>query len=89
MLYPCILCIALLMDLFILCVCELVWETIQNMFGCGCYFLLNVMEVFIVGGGALLDRLCMVFKEMCVLLCIGSQGATLFMFLYVESDLLI
>ena len=29
--------------------------------------LFNVMEVFSVGGGALLDRLCMVFQGMCVL----------------------
>ena len=29
--------------------------------------LLNVMEVFSVGGGALLDRPCMVFQKMCVL----------------------
>ena len=29
--------------------------------------LLNVIEVFSVGGGALLDRLCMVFQSMCVL----------------------
>ena len=29
--------------------------------------LLNVMEVLRVGGGALLDRLCMVFQRMCVL----------------------
>ena len=29
--------------------------------------LLNVMEVFRVDGGALLDRLCMVFQIMCVL----------------------
>ena len=29
--------------------------------------LLNVMDVFSVGGGALLDRPCMVFKIMCVL----------------------
>ena len=28
--------------------------------------LLNVMEVFNVGGGALLDRPCMVFQRMCV-----------------------
>ena len=28
---------------------------------------LNVMEVFIVGGGALLDRSCMVFQIVCVL----------------------
>ena len=30
-------------------------------------FLSNVMEVFSVGGCALLDRLCMVFQRMCVL----------------------
>ena len=29
--------------------------------------LLNVMEVFSVGGGVLLDRPCMVFQIMCVL----------------------
>ena len=29
--------------------------------------LLNVMEVFDVGGGALLDKPCMVFQRMCVL----------------------
>ena len=35
------------------------------MFGCGCYFvkLLNVMNVFSVGGGALMDRPCMVFPK--------------------------
>ena len=52
MLYHCILSVALLMDLFVLyaaCltvfdrVCELFGEIIHNMFGCGCYF---VMEVF-------------------------------------------
>ena len=51
MLYPCILCVTLLMDLFVFCV--------------AC--LLNVMDVFSVGGGALLDRPCMVFQRMCVL----------------------
>ena len=29
--------------------------------------LLNVMEVFSVGGGTLLDRACMVFHKLCVL----------------------
>ena len=44
MLYHCMLCVALLMDLFVLCVscltafCELFGETIRNVFGCGCYF---------------------------------------------------
>ena len=28
--------------------------------------LLNVMEVFSVGGGAILDRPCMVFQRVCV-----------------------
>ena len=41
MLYPCMFCVALLMDLFVLCVA--IW-------------LLNVMKVFSVCGGALLDR---------------------------------
>ena len=37
--------------------------------------LLNVMEVFSVGGGALLDRPCMIFQRMCVL-CQRSQCAS-------------
>ena len=36
--------------------------------------LLNVMEVFSVGGGALLHRPCIVFQRMCVL-CLLSQCA--------------
>ena len=48
-------------------VCELFGKTIRNVFGCGCYFLLNVMDVFSLGGGALLDRRCMGFQRMCVL----------------------
>ena len=47
--------------------CELVGETIRNMFGCGFYFVVNVMKLFSVGGAALLDRLCMVFQRMCML----------------------
>ena len=42
-------------------------ETIRNVFGCSCYFVLNVMDVFSVCGGALLDRPCMVFQRVCVL----------------------
>ena len=66
-LYPCILCVALLMDLFVLCVaCLTVFgETIGNV-GVVAILLLNVMDVFSVGGGALLDRPCMVFLRMCV-----------------------
>ena len=59
MLYPCILCVAQLVYLFVLCVCEL--------FGEIAILLLNVMDVFSVGGGALLDRPCMVYQRMCVL----------------------
>ena len=55
MLYPCMLCVALLMCLFVLCV------------GVVAILLLNVMDVFSVCGGALLDRSCMVFQRVCVL----------------------
>ena len=42
-LYPCIVCVALLMDLFVcvLRVCEIFVETIRNMLGCGCYFVVE------------------------------------------------
>ena len=49
-------------------VCELFGETIRNV--CVCVvaiLLLNVMDVFSVCGGALLDRPCMVFQRVCVL----------------------
>ena len=39
--------------------------------GVDAILLLNVMDVFSVGGGALLDRPCMVFQRMC-LLCLLS-----------------
>ena len=40
LLYPYILCVALLMELLVLCVaCLTVFsKTIRNIFGCGCYF---------------------------------------------------
>ena len=64
MLYPCILCVALLMDLFYLCVaCFTKQFTIC--LGVVAILLLNVIEVF--SGGALLDRPCMVFQRMCVM----------------------
>ena len=44
-------------------VCELFVETIRNVFA---ILLLNVMDVFSVGGGALSDRPCMVLQRMCV-----------------------
>ena len=71
MLYPCILCVALLMDLFVWCVaCLTVFVNclVKQFAMClGVVLLLNVMEVFSVGGGALLDIPCMVFQRMCVL----------------------
>ena len=46
MLYPFMLCVALLMCLFFLCcvfdsVCELFGETIHIVFGCSCYFVVE------------------------------------------------
>ena len=44
MLYPCVLFVALLMDLFVFVfdsVCDLFDETIRNMFVCGCYFVVE------------------------------------------------
>ena len=73
MLYPCMLCVALLMDFFVLCVaCLTVFvNCLMKQFaiclGVGVILLLNDMEVFSVGGGALLDRPCMVFQILCVL----------------------
>ena len=63
MLYPCILCVALLMDLFALCV------TCLTVFA---ILLFNVMDLFSVVGGALLDIPCMVFHRMGVL-CLWSK----------------
>ena len=69
-LYPCILCVSLLMDLFCL-VCSVfvncLLKQITICFGVVDILLLNVMEVFSVGGVALLYRPCMVFQRMCVL----------------------
>ena len=49
-------------------VCELFGETIFAMcLGVVAILLLNVMDVFSVCGGALLDRPCMVFQRVCVL----------------------
>ena len=84
MLYPCMLCVALLMCLvcFVCCVldsvCELFGETIRN-----------------VCGGALLDRPCMVFQRVCVCCACDPNERqvllpyVLFVFLYVGSYLLI
>ena len=65
MLYPCICCIALLMNLFVFCVaCLTVFvnclvKPFAMCLGVVAILLMNVMYVFNVG--ALLERLCMVF----------------------------
>ena len=73
MLCLCILCVALLMYLFVLLVvCLTVFvnclvKQFAMCMGVVAILLLNVMDVFSVGGGALLDIPCMVFHRMCVL----------------------
>ena len=41
MLYPCMLCVALLMCLFVLCVACLTGFVNCNVFGCSCYFVVE------------------------------------------------
>ena len=78
MLYPCMFCVALSMDLFVLCVACLtrfvncLVKQFANSLGVFVILLFNVMELLSVVGGALLDRPCMVFHRMCVL-CMWSQ----------------
>ena len=64
-------CVALLICMFVLCVvCLTVFvNCLVKQFAMCLVFvlLLNVMDVFSVSGGALLDRPCMVFHRMCVL----------------------
>ena len=48
-------------------VCELFGETIRMCLGVVAILLLNVIDVFSVCGGALLERPCMVFQRVCVL----------------------
>ena len=73
MLYPCMFCVALSMDLFVLCVACLtafvncLVKQFSICLGVCVILLLNVMELLCVVGGALLDRPCMVFHIMCVL----------------------
>ena len=73
MLYPCILCVALLMDLFVLCVACLTGfvnclvKQFAMCLGVVAILLLNVVEVFSVCAGALLESPYMVFQRMCVL----------------------
>ena len=70
MLYPCILCVALSVYLFVACLTVFVNCLVIQFaicFGVVSILVSNVMAVFSVGGGALLDRPCMVFQIMCVL----------------------
>ena len=48
-------------------VCNCLMKLLSICLGVVAILLLNVMKVFSVGGGALLDRLCMVFQRMSVL----------------------
>ena len=78
MLYPCILCVALLRDLFVLCVACL--TVFVNCFvkqfviclGVVVILLLNDLEVFSVGVGALLERQTMygLPRNVCVVIVI-------------------
>ena len=67
MLYPCMFCVALPMDLLVLCVaCLTVFvNCLVKQFA----ICLGVFVIFLLSvvGGALLDRPCMVFHRMCVL----------------------
>ena len=65
MLCPCIFCVALLTYLFVACLTVFV-NCVVNTSQCVWVWLLNVMDVFSVGGGALSDSPCMVFHIMCV-----------------------
>ena len=72
MLYPCMLCVALSMDLFVLCVACL--TVFVNCLGKQFAICLGGFVILLLNmvGGALLDRPCMVFHRMCVL-CMWSQ----------------
>ena len=78
MLYPCMFCVALLMDLFVLCAACLtvllncLVKKFAICLGVFIILLLYVMELLCVAGGALLYRPCMVFHRMCVL-CMWFQ----------------
>ena len=72
MLCPCFFCVPLLMYLFVLFIaCLTVFanclvKQFAMCLGVVVVLFLNVMDVFGVGGGALLDRPCMIFHIMCV-----------------------
>ena len=100
MLYPCMFCVALSMDGFVLCVaCLTVFvnclvKQFEICLGVFVILLLNVMELLSVVGGGLLDRPLSSSKE-CVCCACGPSGRLdapsicLFVILYVGSYLLI
>ena len=68
LLYPCMLCVSLLMCLFVACLTVFVNILVKRfaMFlSVVAILLLNAMDVFSVCGSALLDRPCMVFQRVC------------------------
>ena len=73
MLYTCMLCDSLLMCLFVLCIaCLTVFvnclvKQFAMCLGVVAILLLNVIDVFRMCGGPLLDRPYMVFQRVCVL----------------------
>ena len=79
MLYPCMFCVALLMDIFVSCVACLrvfvncLMKQFAMCLGVVAILLLNVMEVFRVCGGALLDIRCMVFQKCVCCACDPSE----------------
>ena len=68
--YVLVFCVALLMYLFVACLTVFVNCLVKQFVMCLgmiAILLLNVMYVFSVDGGALLDIPCMVFQRICVL----------------------
>ena len=98
MLYSCMFCVALSLNVFVLCVACLTMIYLMKQFayclGVIVILLLNVMVLFSVVGGALWDIPCMVFQSVCVvpviIVCVEVLlPYVLFVFLYVGSYLLI
>ena len=76
MVYPCMFCVALPMDLFVcvLAACELFGETklfaetIRNMFGCGCYYACCCS--ILMGSGALCLLVCFLLSKFTRSICL-------------------
>ena len=90
MLYRCMLCVALLIDLFNLCVaCLTVFmnclvKQFAICLGVVIILLLNVMEMFSVVEGALLARPCMISHKECVC-CVCNPSVRLCMLEVISS----